>query len=363
MQISLSPINQTSTMSKHTAASANVRNKPSFGSDERSANKEVINWGILGTGKMAGQMFEAFKYVENAKVQAVASRNEDTVKQFAEDRKIPKYYVGSEKLAKAKGIDVVYIATPVASHYQNILDCLNNGKHVLCEKPFASNAKEVKEMIDTAKRHNKVLMEAMMPTLLPNFEQVRQQMDKIGIIHSYFASYCQYSSRYDMFKAGEILNAFKAGMSNGALMDIGVYTIYPMVILFGKPIRINALGKLLSTGVDGQGMIQFEYPSMLATVVYSKIFESPLPTAIHGEDATIVIDHINCIKSVTLNNRKNKTTEDLSIQPLHHEYYYEIAEFINTIQSDKKESTINSLQHSLWTMEIMDEVRRQVKNR
>jgi predicted dehydrogenase len=128
-------------------------------------------------------------------------------------------------------------------------------------------------------------------------------------------------------------------------------------------LRINASGLLLSTGVDGQGIIQFEYPSMLATVVYSKIFDSPLPTAIHGEEATIIIDHINFITSVTLINRKNKTTENLSLQPLHNEYYYEIAEFMNIIQSSRTESMINSHQHSLWTMEIMDEVRNQVKNR
>ena len=322
-----------------------------------------VRFGFVGTNYISDRMITAGN--EDTRFQAVAvySRKRETAEAFAQKHQLSHTFTDLKTMAESDCIDAVYIASPNFVHAEQAIVCLSSGKHVLCEKPFASNAKEVKEMIDTAKRHNKVLMEAMMPTLLPNFEQVRQQMDKIGIIHSYFASYCQYSSRYDMFKAGEILNAFKAGMSNGALMDIGVYTIYPMVILFGKPIRINALGKLLSTGVDGQGMIQFEYPSMLATVVYSKIFESPLPTAIHGEDATIVIDHINCIKSVTLNNRKNKTTEDLSIQPLHHEYYYEIAEFINTIQSDKKESTINSLQHSLWTMEIMDEVRRQVKNR
>ena len=322
-----------------------------------------VRFGIVGTNYISDRIIAAGN--EDTRFQAVAvySRKQETAEVFARKHHLSHTFTDLRAMAESDCIDAVYIASPNFLHAEQAIVCLSSGKHVLCEKPFASNAQEVKEMIDTAKRHNKVLMEAMMPTLLPNFEQVRQQVDKIGTICNYFAPYCQYSSRYDKFKAGEILNAFKAGMSNGALMDIGVYTIYPMVILFGKPLRINASGLLLSTGVDGHGMIQFEYPAMLATVVYSKTFDSPLPAAIHGEDATIIIDHINCIKSVTLINRENKTTEDLSIQPLHHEYYYEIAEFINIIQSGKTESTINSHQHSLWTMEIMDEARRQVKNR
>jgi len=115
--------------------------------------------------------------------------------------------------------------------------------------------------------------------------------------------------------------------------------------------------------VDGQGMIQFEYPSMQATVIYSKIADSALPTAIHGEDGTIMLDRVNIISTVTFIDRKNKTVEDLSIPRLHNDYYYEIAEFIDLIQSGRKESAINSHQHSLWTMEIMDEVKRQVKNK
>jgi len=322
-----------------------------------------VRFGIVGTNFISDRIIAEGREDSRFQPVAVYSRKQETAEAFAQKHNIPHTFTDLRAMAESDCIDAVYIASPNFLHAEQTILCLSSGKHVLCEKPFASNATEAKEMIDTAKRHNKVLMEAMMPTLLPNFEQVRQQVGKIGTVRNYFASYCQYSSRYDKFKAGEILNAFKAGMSNGALMDIGVYTIYPMVILFGKPLRINASGLLLSTGVDGQGTVQFEYPAMLATVVYSKTFDSPLPTAIHGEEATILIDHINCIKSVTLINRENKITENLTVQPLHNEYYYEIAEFINIIQSGKTESTTNSHQHSLWTMEIMDEVQRQVKNR
>ena len=321
-----------------------------------------VRFGIVGTNFISDWILEAGR--EDPRFQAIAvySRKPETAEAFARKHNIPNTFTDLRAMAESDLIDAVYIASPNFLHAEQTILCLSSGKHVLCEKPFASNAAEAREMIEAAKKNKLVLMEAIMPTLTPNFKQVLQNIDKIGKIRNYFASYCQYSSRYDKFKAGEILNAFKAGMSNGALMDIGVYTIYPMVVLFGKPLRINAAGLLLSTGVDGQGMIQFEYPSMLATVIYSKIADSILPSAIHGEDGTIMLDRVNIISKVTLIDRKNKTTEDLSIPKQHSYYFYEIAEFIDLIQSGETESTINSHNNSLFTMEIIDEARGQVKN-
>ena len=146
-------------------------------------------------------------------------------------------------------------------------------------------------------------------------------------------------------------------------MDIGVYTIYPMIVLFGKPQQIKASGLLLSSGVDGEGCIQFTYPNMLASVIYSKISDSSLPTEIQGEDGCITLDRINTIGNVVLNNRKNKSTEILTQPSLHDEYYYEIAVFIDLILSGKTESSINSHKNTLLTMEVLDEVKNQVGNK
>jgi predicted dehydrogenase len=98
---------------------------------------------------------------------------------------------------------------------------------------------------------------------------------------------------------------------------------------------------------------------MEATVLYGKIADSTLPTEIQGESGTIRLDRINIISEATLVNRKGAT---VNIHPeiLHNEYFYEIAEFIDTIQSGRKESFTNNLSNSLITMEIMDEIRSQL---
>lgn len=128
-------------------------------------------------------------------------------------------------------------------------------KNVLCEKPFATNKRDAEEMINCARENNVLLMEEMRLTCTPNFQNVKNNLDKIGKIRRYSANFCQYSSRYDKFKEGIVLNAFKRELSNGALMDIGVYCIHPMVNLFGRPNSLKANAVKLSTGVDGEGSI------------------------------------------------------------------------------------------------------------
>lgn len=95
-----------------------------------------------------------------------------------------------------------------------------------------------------------------------------------------------------------MLNAFRPELSNGAMMDIGIYTVYPMVVLFGRPKKIDASGIVLSSGADGQGAVNFEYEGMNATVLYSKIANSSLPTEIQGEEGNITLDRINIIGEV-----------------------------------------------------------------
>ena len=133
-----------------------------------------------------------------------------------------------------------------------------------------------------------------------------------------------------------------------------------MVVLFGRPQTIRAAGVKLFSGTDGHGNVCFTYESgMTATVLYSKIANSQLPTEIQGEDGIITLDRINIISEATLTPR-NGQRERILPEIDHNEYYYEIAEFIDLIQSGRKESGNNSLENSLITMEIMDEVRRQL---
>lgn len=327
-----------------------------------------IRFGVIGTNFITDWVIAGAKQDERFELVAVCSRTQERANEFAAKYDIPYTFTSLEEMAASPLIDAVYIATPNYLHASQSILCMKHGKHVLCEKPMASNAYEVKQMIAASRQYGVTLMEAMKPTLTPNFRVLREALPKAGVIRRYFASYCQYSSRYDKFKEGIVLNAFKPELSNGAMMDIGVYTVYPMVVLFGRPNKISASGVVLSTGTDGQGAVNFEYEGMNATVLYSKIANSSLPTEIEGEDGNFMLDKINQINRVTWQARpvassgKGPVTpvEDISAVTDKDEYYYEVAEFINLVQAGKLESEVNSHENSLITIEIIDEVRRQL---
>jgi len=320
-----------------------------------------IRFGVVGTNFITDWVIAGGREDERFEVAAVCSRSEQTARSYADKQHIPHTFTSLEEMAASPFVDAVYIASPNAFHARQSIVCMRHGKHVLCEKPFASNASEVRQMIETSHQQGVALMEAMKPTLTPSFDAVRSHLSRLGVIRRYFSCYCQYSSRYDRLKEGIVLNAFLPEMSNCSTMDIGVYTIYPMVVLFGKPATIHAVGTRLSTGVDGQAAVNFTYDNgMVATVLYSKIADSTLPTEIQGEAGTIKLDRINIIGEATFIDRTGAQTVNIRPATPHHEYYYEIAEFMNIIQSGRKESVVNSLQNSLITAEVMDEIRRQL---
>ncbi|MDR1602640.1 MAG: Gfo/Idh/MocA family oxidoreductase [Tannerella sp.] len=322
-----------------------------------------IRFGVVGTNFITDWVIAGGREDERFELAAVCSRTEETAKSFAARHDIPHTFTTVEEMAASPCVDAVYIASPNAFHARQSIVCMQHGKHVLCEKAFASNASEVRAMIATARKHDVTLMEAMKPTLTPGFRAVQKARDEIGAVRQYFACYCQYSSRYDKLKEGVVLNAFNPELSNGAAMDIGIYTIYPMAVLFGRPQRIQVSGVRLYSGVDGHGNVVFTYDNGLsATVLYSKIADSRLPTEIQGEGGIITLDRINVIGKATL-KRRGGETENIMPETAHHEYYYEIAEFIDLIQSGRKESRINSLENSLITIEIIDEIRRQLRVR
>ncbi|MBW7650374.1 Gfo/Idh/MocA family protein [Anoxybacillus sp. ST4] len=318
----------------------------------------MIRFATIGTNWITEAFIQAAKRVPSFHLQAVYSRQQETASAFAEKTGATETFTNLHELATSEHIDAVYIASPNCFHAEQAIMLMNHGKHVICEKPLASNVKEVEAMIEAARKNNVVLMEAMKTTCLPNFQAIQHHLPKIGRIRRYVASYCQYSSRYDAFKQGTVANAFNPTFSSGALMDLGVYCLYPLVVLFGEPKEIQAHSVLLSSGVDGEGSIILDYGDMDAVVMYSKIANSYTPAEIQGEEGTIVIDTIHTPTRVHIHYRDGRI-EDISVPQLHEPMYYEALEFMTLIEREEKESTINSHARSLATMKIMEKARKQ----
>ena len=320
----------------------------------------MLRIGIIGSNFITETFLNAVGRLSNVTVTAHYSRSEERGREFADKHDIPLRFTDLQELAESDGIDAVYIASPNAMHASQSILFMEHGKHVLCEKPAASNAREFREMAAAAQKNGVLLMEAMKSTFVPNFEAIRENLHKIGPVRNYFAAFCQYSSRYDQYKAGEVLNAFKPELSNGSLMDIGTYCIYPLVVLFGKPQSIHASAVMLDSGVDGKGTLTLSYGDMDAVLVHSKISNSSLPGEIQGEDGVLLFDRISQPESARIRYRDGRPEEVLTRVQSDNTMQYEIAEFARLIAEGKLESDVNSHAVSLAVLEIMDEARRQI---
>ena len=318
-----------------------------------------VRFAIIGTNQITDQFIEAGQQDEHFKLCAIYSRTEEKGKAFGAKYGIDVIFTSLEALAQSNVVDAVYIASPNVCHAKQAIYLMSQGLHVICEKPLASNLKEVEAMIEAAKTHGVTFMEAMIPTTLPNYHVVKEHLHKIGRIRHYYGTLCKYSSRYDAYKAGEVLNAFKPELSNGALVDIGVYTIAPMIGLFGAPQALKASGYVLESGVDGSGSITFDYQGMLATVMYSKITTSSLGAEIQGENGSLYIDMIQRPKHVSIKYRDGRE-EVLSVAQSDVIMSYEITEFIEAILTGQQETVSNTWEMSLQTMAVLDEARRQI---
>lgn len=318
-----------------------------------------MRFGIVGTNFISDKFMSGAKHIDDFQLVSVCSFREERAKSFAERYGAESIFTSYEEMAKAGNIDAVYIATPNVLHYEQTMTFLENGIHVLCEKPMASNLIEVEAMVNKAKEKDLMLMEAMIPTMMPNFSVIKENLSKIGTVRRAVLNFGKYSSRYDAYREGTVLNAFNPELSNGSVMDIGVYSLYNAIALFGTPKKVYANAIMLESGVDGLGTVIISYDDKEVILMHSKITDSMMVSEIQGEDGTIIIDNVNSIDNVTLYKR-NSEAENLTVEQVKDNMYYELQEFMNCIKSGNLESKINSHDTSKEVHKVMTEIRKQV---
>ena len=323
----------------------------------------ALKIGMIGTNFISDDFCEAAAQVPGAELFAVYSRKQETGDAFAAKHNIPRVYTDYDEFLDSC-LDAVYVASPNFAHCSQTLKALDRKKHVLCEKVMAVNEQEVRSMIDCALENNVVLLEAMRPDFDPAYDLIEQNLPRIGKLRRATFEFCQYSSRYDSFREGIIQNAFNPELGNAAVMDIGVYCIHSLVRLFGAPKNVKAFSTKLSNGFDGSGIVLLEYEDMTAEAVYSKIAVSVNPSVLQGEDGSIMIDYISKPESVSLRLRESArdtlaggAIEKLPYTPVKNNMIFEIQEFLKLVE--KKEADHKYLKHSLDTIRVLDEVRRQ----
>lgn len=317
---------------------------------------KTINWGIIATGHIASRFARDFLLLRNAKLLAVGSRKLSRARAFALNHNIPEYYGSYQSLVNNKDIDAVYIATPHSLHRDNTVLALKAGKSVLCEKPFAINAKEALDMIKLARKKNLFLMEAMWARFNPALVKLREILAKrlIGdILHlrADFGFYAKYKRNHRLFNPD---------LGGGALLDVGVYPVSLSSMVFGTPVNVKSTAVFGKTGIDKQNSIILVHPKNKIAQLSSAIrLDTDREAFIAGTKGSIKLDaswHRSLKITVMTKKRNDKVYEfGEKSNGLHNETLH----VMNCIRSGKTESNIMSLNESLSIMKTLDKIRSQ----
>ena len=220
----------------------------------------MIQFGIMGAGNIARKFADAVRQVEGAQVAAVASKSLERAQAFAQEQHIPAGYGGYQEMLQRPDIDAVYIATTNNFHYENILQCLQHGKHVLCEKSMVLHTRQAEEVFALAREKGLFLMECMWVRFLPKIQKVKEWVEtgRIGRLK------CAQGNLG--FYAGKDLTtrAYNPALGGGSMYDLGVYLIEVLGYFATEPLtQVESTVVRAPTGVDETASFLLRYGDYL----------------------------------------------------------------------------------------------------
>ncbi len=312
--------------------------------------------GILGLGLMAEMMAATLVKMDDVDCYAVASRSLKKANSFKEKYNFKKAYGSYDELINDCEVDLVYIATPHSNHYEEMKQCLNAGKPVLCEKAFCTSAEQAKEIFELAKKKNLLVAEALWTRYLPS-RRILQEVINSGIIGKpsvLNASLC--------YKISHIHRIVDPNLAGGALLDVGVYPLNFAIMAFGDDIEsITAKATFTDTGVDKSNAVILTYKDGKVASLFSSM-EGPSNRLGHivCTEGYLQATNINNIEKIEVFDINHKLIKAYEIPAQISGYEYEIRACIQAIKEGKIECEEMPHADSLFMMEIYDEVRRQI---
>lgn len=265
------------------------------------------------------------------------------------------YYCDFGEMLKNPQVEAVYIAVPNHLHFRFAREALLAGRDVICEKPLASNLREAEELARLAASRGRLLFEAVTTVYQPAYAKTREWLPRIGDIKLVSCHFCQYSSRYDAFRAGKTMPVFDPEQSGGALMDIGMYNLTWLTGLFGKPVSAVYFPNM-ERGIDTSGILTLDYGSFRAVSAAAKDCAAPARYLIQGTEGYLLTETTaNICRDVTLH--MNDGTEEKYESGFGSRMECEFQTFARLIGKGDREACRRLLQGSLLVSEVMTEAR------
>lgn len=318
----------------------------------------TLKIGTVGTNFIVSAFIDAARMTGQADVTAVYSRDTQTAAAFAEKHSVQKQYTDKAAFLSDTELDFIYVAAPNSLHYKWTRDALLEGRNVICEKPFVSTERELRELIDLAREKKLFLFEALTIPHLPNYRLIGEQLSEIGPIRLVQLNFSQYSSRYDMYLRGELPNAFNPEFSGGALMDLNYYNLNFVLGLFGEPESTRYFPNIAENGIDTSGVLVMQYPGFVCTAVACKDSKSQNLIQIQGEGGYIVIPTVSSMLADGFTVYTKQGEKSFNAQDKQNVLYYELCDFTEIFEKKDYARCEALLEKSLIAARIVEHARK-----
>ncbi|MBN1993096.1 MAG: Gfo/Idh/MocA family oxidoreductase [Anaerolineae bacterium] len=246
-----------------------------------------IRWGILSTARINDALLDPIRQAKRSELAAVASRNLDKAKAYAQEKDIPKAYGSYEALLADPEIEVVYISLPNTFHQEWTVKAAEAGKHVLCEKPIVTSPEALDKVEAAAQANNVTVFEAFMYLHHPQTLKVKEMIEagnlgRLSLIISWFNFYLPATDTNNI--------RLNPNMAGGSLWDVGVYPNSLAIVMAqaGAPVAVWANQIKGETGIDVVLAAQMKFTNGI-TAQISSGFRTPFREGAHiiGSDGQI----------------------------------------------------------------------------
>ena len=317
---------------------------------------ERVRWGIAATGGIARAFAQGLALVDDAELVAVASRTTERALEFADEVGAARAHGSYEALAGDPDVDIVYVASPHARHHDDAILFLDAGKHVLCEKPMALSAAQVRAMADAAQRNGCFLMEALWSRFLPAY-QVRTRLLDDGAIGRPRLVEADFGFRASVDPAHRLFDLTQGG---GALLDLGIYPLNLAFLVLGRPVEVRAVAELGVTGADEQTAAVLRHRDGALSTIKAAIRTNLACTArIAGDDGVIDIPaFMHCPQHLVVTTMAGAERIEAPMEGngLHHQVH----EVHQCVRAGLPESPAMPISESLALATTMDAIRAQI---
>ena len=317
----------------------------------------TFKWGIIGTGGIARAFADDIAFLSDHVVVAVGSRTLENAESFVKTIPGAKAHGSYDALINDADIDAIYVATPHPSHKENVIAALNAKKPVLCEKPFAVNARQAQEMVAAAKANDVALMEAMWARFLPHYGKIREIVAS-GVLGQITTIHADHGQR---LADQNIPRLVEPSLAGGALLDLGIYPISFAHMILGIPQSITSTAVLTDKGVDAQTSMILDYANGAQAILNTTmIVQTPCTAVIAGLNGYLQVNRTFYNPTSMRLTLFDGTITEYPSDYKGHGLREQAVEFARVVKSGAKESPILRWQDTIAIMEIMDTVRSQI---